>query len=134
MFVSEENNMYHQTNETFDVSHHKHLESPYFEQIRDGKKISECRLKRSLNIYRKGDIIRFYNHDLGEIHTRIIGTSHYHNFEDMLSNELQNVLPEINSIEEGLNIYRSIYKNREEEERLGIVVIHIELITDNVQI
>lgn len=110
------------------INHFKYVKSPFFEQIKDGRKISEARLNKCCDtIYNEGDIIKFYNNDNGEVLTRVLGINVYKNFDEMLRYEMKNVLPEINSIEDGLKVYRSIYTNRAEEERLGVIVIHFEL-------
>lgn len=116
-------------NEEIEIHHHKNVDSPFFEQIKDGKKISECRINKGSDAtYKEDHNIKFYNHKLGEVHVKVIGTNKYKNFKEMLEHEIRNVLPEIKSIEEGLDIYRSLYPNRLEEERLGVIVIHFELI------
>lgn len=117
------------TDETeFAVCHHNHLHSPFFEQVKEGKKISECKINKKGNIYHEGQIMRFYNEGSDEIDVRIVGVSHYSNFEEMLHNEMKNLLPEVESFEEGLDFYRKKYHNKAEEERLGVIVIHIEVI------
>lgn len=111
------------------VEVHHHIYYEYLIRIKYFEKISEGKINRNgLNKYEIGQIIRFYNHDPDEIHVRIIGKTYYNNFDEMLRNELNNVLPNINSVEEGLKIYRTEYPNRDEENRLGVIVIHFEIL------
>ena len=114
---------------TIEADHHKYLPSPYFKQMKDGYKKSEGQINKiGSNNYVPGEIIRFYNHTDGEFYVRIIGVTEYPNFEDMIKNELHNVLPFVNSIEEGIKIYRNLYPNIVTEYRLGVIVVEVELI------
>lgn len=111
------------------VTHKKHVMSPFFEQIKSGKKTSEGRLNKHSNTTFKIDHhINFFNDEGEEVTVKIIDISTYKDFEETLANELRNLLPEVTDLNEGLQIYRSIYPNIKEEKRLGVIVVHFELV------
>lgn len=108
--------------------HRRYIDSPHFDHIKSGKKISEAHINRSVNNFEKGHTIKYSHSELDDhIHLVVLGVSYYKNFEDMLLNEMINVLPDVKSLEEGLKHYRSIHTNRAEEERLGVIVVHFEV-------
>lgn len=106
----------------------KHLQQIHFNAIKIGDKKSEGRL-------RKGDIsnidindnIVFYNDNGEEISCNVTNVKYYDTLQEMLSYELNKVLPYVDNIEQGLSIYRKIY-SVEDEKRYKVIVIDIEVI------
>lgn len=99
---------------------HKHLSEPWFSLIKVGIKKCEGRLnKGDFEEMNPGDFIVFENNDLGfprSFRVKIISIQNYDTFESYLENEtLENCLPGIESMEEGISIYYKYYKKSDEE-------------------
>jgi len=113
------------------MSNKKHLSQPWFDYIKSGEKTIEGRLNKdfwsNINI---DDIIIWYNDDnncYNSFKTRIIKKNIYKSFSDYLENEdLNKCLPNINNINDGLNIYYQYY-NKDDENKYGIVALYLEL-------
>lgn len=108
----------------------KGVQSPYFEQIRDGKKTIEGRLnKGDFGKMEIGQIVRWTNENKHDyVDTKIINIRHYKSFEEYLRTEtLIKCLPDVNSIEEGVDIYHRFY-SVEDENKYGVLAIELELV------
>ena len=115
------------------MNNKKHLSQPWFNYIKSGEKTIEGRLNKDfwkdLNI---DDIIIWYNNDKN-FKTKVIKKNIYKSFRDYLSNEdLNKCLPNINNIDDGLNIYYQYYNKDDTagtfgEKKYGIVALHLEL-------
>ena len=112
------------------------VSNPWFNKIRDGVKTVEGRLKKgNFAEMAVGDIIIFSlsgessdSSELIPIKTIITNITNHKSFEDMISqNGLLNVLPGIETIQKGVDIYRQFY-SQEKEREFGVVGIHINLI------
>ena len=103
------------------------LQEEYLKLIAEGKKKIEGRLyDEKRRQIKPGDIIIFE----GKLKVRVKDIRVYPSFREMLKKEgLENVLPGIKSIEEGVRIYRQFY-NEEEEKKWGVVAIEVEPIQD----
>jgi ASC-1-like (ASCH) protein len=107
----------------------KHLSEPWFSLIKLRKKRVEGRLnKGDFSLMKKGDLITFYNDDLGfyRSYTVIIkNINHYDTFHEYLETEtLKRSLPGIDTIEEGISVYRK-YFSKEDEAKYKIIAIKI---------
>ena len=98
-----------------------------FVNILNNKKKIEGRLSKG--IFSKiciGDVFTFYNNN-ESCDVKIIKINCYNNFYDMLSNEnLRNLLPYCNNINEGLNLYNKIYKKN--TDKYKVLAIHFNLL------
>lgn len=107
----------------------KHLSEPWFTDVQWGLKTSEARLKRGDFEYIKvGDTIRFVNNAIGprSVRVQVTSISNYGSFEDYLKNELDKCLPRVETINQGVQIYRQYYTV--EDERLhGVCAIKLKL-------
>ena len=102
------------------------VKNPWFSFIKEGKKNVEGRLKKGkfLNL-KKGEKILITNND-EEIEFEIIDIFEYRTFREMLEQEgLNNVLPGINDINDGVSIYRQFYSEKDEIEK-GVLAIKIK--------
>ncbi|VVA96312.1 unnamed protein product [Arabis nemorensis] len=102
------------------VNFELHVQEPYFTQLKDGLKTAEGRC--AVGDYKRigsGAFILFNKCLLLEVQD----VHHYTSFSEMLKVEgLAKVLPGVESIEEGVRIYRNFYP--EEKERMnGVVAI-----------
>jgi len=107
-----------------------HVSLPWFNLIREGKKSVEGRPNRKDFAQMKvGDQIEFFNKELNEnFMAEIINVSHHKTFEEMIkSNGIDNVLPGIRNLDEGVQVYMQYY-TKEIEAEFGVVGIHVKLL------
>ncbi|KAJ7542529.1 hypothetical protein O6H91_10G110300 [Diphasiastrum complanatum] len=98
-----------------------HVQEPYFSLLRSGDKIVEGRCATGSYIQiQVGDML-LVNDSLLLIVQKV---NRYSSFSEMLEKEsLANVLPGVQSIAEGVNVYRKFYS--EETERKGVLAFHV---------
>ncbi len=102
---------------------------PYMTFIEKGKKTIEGRVGTSYYTKIKpGDVVCFHNRTK-EIWCEIIRTRSYPTFKDMLEKEgLKKMLPQANSIEDGVQIYRGFPTFAEKERKFGAFAIEVKFI------
>ena len=113
----------------------KHVSNPWFTLIKEGKKTSEGRLnKGQFSKMKKGDIVEWFNMEkeiTKKVKTKIIDVITYDSFYDCIKNEkLENILPipEITTIQEGVdNVYYKYYSQTDENLH-GVLAIRIKVI------
>ena len=94
--------------------------------INSNKKIEGRLYKGVFSKVSIGDVFTFYN-DNESCDVKIIKINYYNNFYDMLSNEnLRNLLPYCNNINEGMNLYNKIYKKN--ADKYKVLAIHFNLL------
>lgn len=77
-----------------------------------------------------GDIIEWHNNDFGNrvCLTEITNKHQYAIFEEyLISEELDNCLPSIANLKNGLNIYYKYY-SKENESQYGVLAIQLKLV------
>ncbi|MFY7843076.1 MAG: ASCH domain-containing protein [Rhabdochlamydiaceae bacterium] len=103
----------------------------YFSLIARGvKKVEGRTFKASLHGLKTGHLIYFHNKEQLQppIRAQVTSLKKYASFHEMLNIEgLQNVLPGVEHIEEGVKIYHSFPHYQEEEKSLGVLAIHFKL-------
>ncbi len=107
-----------------------HVSLPWYNLIKEGKKTVEGRPKRNTFAQMKVDqVVKFFNKELNESFcAKITRVTEHKTFEDMIrSNGIDNVLPGIRNIDEGVQVYMQYY-NKEIESEFGVVGIHVTLI------
>ena len=114
------------------MEYHKHLSEPWFSLIQLGLKSCEGRLKKGdFANMKKNDRIHFENHDFSfpRTFTVLITSIHeYSSFEEYLQHEtLEKTLPGIDTLENGINVYRKYY-TIEDENKYGIIAIRMRII------
>jgi ASC-1-like (ASCH) protein len=108
----------------------KNVSEPWFTYIEEGKKTIEGRLsKGDFAEMKVGDHITFTNEEKGDKRSYTIMITEikpYPTFETYLKESgLENCLPGVNSIEEGVAIYHQYY-SVEEELQYGVRAIHMK--------
>jgi len=107
-----------------------HVSLPWYTLIKEGSKTVEGRPNRSTFAQMKiGDKIEFFNKELNEnFMVEITNVSHHKTFEEMIkTNGIDNVLPGIRTIDEGVAVYMQYYTKSIEDE-FGVVGIHVKLL------
>ena len=103
------------------------VQDPWFSLICSGNKSVEGRLaKNKFTEMKVGDIIIFTNDTLGferKCVKKIKKINKYNSFKEYLKNEtIENCLPTIKNIEQGVSIYRRFYSVNKEK-KYGIIAI-----------
>ena len=101
---------------------------PYFTYIKDRVKTVEGRLQKGKHAQiRKGDIVDISNNKgTDSIEVQVVDVRIFSSFKEMLEKEeLKKVLPNVNSVNEGVAVYRQFY-SEEKEKEFGVVAIEIE--------
>lgn len=113
--------------------HESSLQNPHFTNIKLGKKRVEGRPKRGkFAKMKKGDTVIWQNsaNKSETVKTIIVGVRRYNTFREMLEFEgLRRTLPNVNSMDEGVDVYlrpKGFYPNEAQEN--GVVAIEIKLI------
>lgn len=107
-----------------------HVSEPWYTHIKEGRKTVEGRPKRNTFAEMQvGQTVKFFNKQLNESFcAKIIDINEYKTFFDMIrSNGLENVLPGIRNIDEGVSVYMQYY-NKEIESQFGVVGIKVQVI------
>jgi ASC-1-like (ASCH) protein len=106
----------------------------WYLHIVEGKKYIEGRpAKQKYLDLRENQLIKLNASVNGKItdvctYLRIVSVTKFKSFKEMLEvNGLKNVLPEIESIDEGINVYRKWY-SEELEKEIGVVGIKFEVV------
>ena len=90
------------------------IQDHYFSQIVSGKKNVEGYLCKGDFINLKiGDTITFHSSN-DKITVLVNQIDYYCNFNDFLEDHLKHVLPDVKSVEEGLKLYRLLYREEDE--------------------
>lgn len=99
-----------------------------FENIKNNLKTIEGRIPKGyFSNIKKGDLIKFYNIKKREgIYKKVKDIINYKDFNEMLSIEnINNVLPDISNIDDGVKHYLSLYSN-EDINNYGVISIHLK--------
>jgi len=105
----------------------KHLSEPWFSLVYTRRKRVEGRLNKGFfGGLREGDLVEFYNDDLGfrrSVQVRVTKVVAYRCFLDLLHGE-RRVLPTVRGVQNQLLVYRRFY-SEEEEKRHGVVALRL---------
>ena len=110
-------------------TYHNHRIEPYFTFVKEGQKTIEGRLQKSW--YKDlvvGDHIVIHNQDdeTDFFEVMVKDLRKYESIKEMLEKEeLKKILPDIETIEEGLEVYRKFY-TEEQEREFGALAIEVE--------
>lgn len=111
----------------------KKLSEPWFTHVNEGQKTIEGRLNDGdWQTMKSGDFIKFDSESKREpkqsCEVVVIRTTKYPSFREMLIREgLRYCLPGVQTIEEGVQIYRQFY-SADEEAKKGVIAISICII------
>lgn len=104
-----------------------HVSEPWFSYIVSGQKTAEGRLNKSVFAqFKPKDILNIFNKQLQQnFEFQITEIHKYDTFKEMITDlGIENVLPGISSVEDGVNIYRQWYDEKAENE-FGVLAIKI---------
>jgi ASC-1-like (ASCH) protein len=107
-----------------------HITEPYFSFLKNRQKNIEGRIREGL--YKEvvlGDhIVVCNNEETDSVEFLVKDVRRYVSFQEMLEKEpFKKILPDVESINEGIGIYKKFYDPAEEKE-FGVVAIEVELI------
>lgn len=110
--------------------------NPWFNLIKDGKKTVEGRLKKPpFSLMKENDIIKVnLSRKEGEpyidpFYIKVIKTNEYKTFSDMITKKgLENVLPGIKNIDDGVAVYRQFYPE-DKEKQFEVLAITVKVIS-----
>jgi ASC-1-like (ASCH) protein len=104
----------------------EHLRDIWFQHVAEGNKTVEGRLNKGK--FNEGDKIIFFNNDGKECTVTVTSIVKYDTFVNMLTSEgLENVLPSVTTILDGVAVYREFY-SEESEKIFGVVAVKLKLI------
>jgi len=112
------------------TTYHNHRAEPYFTFIKNGQKMIEGRIKQGLyRFVRAGDhIVVFNEQETDSVEVIVTAVRTYISIKEMLEKEpLKKILPNIATVEQGIDIYKQFYTDEQERE-FGVVVIEVERI------
>jgi ASC-1-like (ASCH) protein len=106
----------------------KYVQEPWFSHIKSGAKKVEGRLNKSwVSTLQKLDRI-VWSYEDSHFSTIVEDIKHYGSFKEMLEQEgIENVLPGVDTIEAGVQVYRQFY-SEEDEKKFGVVGIHLRVL------
>jgi ASC-1-like (ASCH) protein len=107
-----------------------HRQEPYFTYLKNGQKTIEGRIRKGKYAEIKvGDHIMVNNTEETEVvKTEVIDTRNYHSIKEMLEKEeIKKLLPDAETVDEGIKIYSKFY-NLDQEKEYGLVAIEVKLI------
>lgn len=110
----------------------KHLSEPWFTLVKTELKTIEGRLaKGDFQKLQPDDEITFINHDYGlerSVKCNIAGITRFNTFRDLLeSNLLKQCLPGIETVDDGVTIYRQFY-TPDDEETYKVLAIELKVL------
>ena len=102
---------------------------PWFGFLKSGRKVVEGRINnKKYNNLKEGDLIKMTK-ESEYISLKVNNINKYGSFREMLENEtLERVLPEVESIDDGVKIYREFYSEEVEKEK-GVLAIDCVVIS-----
>ncbi len=104
------------------------VKEPWFTFIKEGKKKIEGRLNRGLFQKINKDDIIIWIHGDKKSKVKITDKRKYDSFKEMIETEkLDKVLPSINTLDDGVKVYRQYFSEHDEITN-GVVAIEMELI------
>ena len=109
----------------------KNVSEPWFSLIKVGAKRIEGRLnKGDFSKMEKGDTILFKNSDLGfdrECLVEVVSMQKYNDFRSYLVKTLRHALPTVDTVDQGISIYRQFY-SAADEKKYGVLAIKIKVL------
>ena len=113
----------------------RNIAEPWFSYIISREKTIFCTLYTTdIAFLKPNSYIKFVNEQnisKREIKVKVTSAAKYNSFREMLENEnMDYVLPHVNTITEGVNIYRQHY-SEEDEKKFGVIAIRITKDLDN---
>jgi ASC-1-like (ASCH) protein len=109
----------------------KSVQEPWYTHIKKGQKTVEGRLNKSwvTSLNELDRVIWLKSGEESEhFSTYVEKLASYSTFEEMLRTEgLENVLPGVETIEDGIQIYREFY-SEDDEKKYGVIGIHMKLL------
>ena len=111
------------------MTYENHRDEPYFSFLKNGQKTIEGRIRKKwYRILKPGDHIIVHNKDneADIFETVVKDVRNYSSIKEMLEKEqFKKILPDIETVEQGIEVYRKFY-TEEQEKEFGVVAIEVE--------
>ena len=107
--------------------YYNHRQEPYFTFLKNGQKTVEGRLQKGwyANVEPGDHIIVQSEDEADRFETEVIAVRKYNSIEEMLTKEdIKKMLPDKNTIEEGVEVYQRFY-TKDQEKEFGAVAIEV---------
>jgi ASC-1-like (ASCH) protein len=107
-----------------------HRSEPYFTFMKNGQKTIEGRVRKGkYAVIKPGDDLTICNNEeTDSFEAKVIRIACYKDFRELLTKEvIKTVLPEVISVDEGIQVYRKFYTPGQEAE-FGVIAIEVEKI------
>lgn len=107
-----------------------HRSEPYFTFMKNGQKTIEGRLNRGkFESIRPRDHVMIYNsEETKSIEAVVKRVQKYPTFRELLENEqLKSVLPDAESVDQGVEIYHKFYPENDEK-KYGVLAIEVKIV------
>lgn len=109
------------------MKYYNHRTEPYFTFLKNGQKTIEGRVRKGQyrNIKPGDEIVVFNEEETDSIITEVIRVAEYKSIKEMLTREpIKKLLPDVDTIDQGIKVYRSFY-SPEQEQKFGMVAIEV---------
>lgn len=114
------------------TTYHNHRAEPYFTFAKNGQKTVEGRIGKSWyrNVLPGDRIIVSNNEETDSFEVEVVDVRLYATIREMLENEdLKKVLPDVDTVEQGVRAYRRFY-TEEQEKEFGVVAIEVRRVME----
>lgn len=111
------------------ATYQTHRQDPYFAYPKSGQKTIAGHVREDkYRLVRPGGYFRVDNHDDTEaVEVRVLRVANYRSFRELLETEpLKKVLPDVDSVDDGIKVYRQFY-TPEQEKAFGVVALEVEV-------
>ncbi|MEM1312587.1 MAG: ASCH domain-containing protein [Patescibacteria group bacterium] len=105
------------------------LKVKYINFIKEGEKTIEGRINTGLFAKIKaGDTIEFFSKQ-EKVNCKIKLIKNYSSFKEMLESEgLDKILPNVETVEGGVNTYNSFPRYKENSKKYGVLALHLQVL------
>ena len=108
--------------------YHSHRAEPYFTFVKKGQKTIEGRIKKGYYKFIKpgGHIVIYNEEETDSVEVIVKEVRDYRTFRELLENEaIAEVLPNVKTVDEGIEVYRKFYTTEQEKE-FGVVALKVK--------
>lgn len=112
------------------MTYHNHRAEPYYSLVKRGQKTIECRVRKGkYRLIKPGDHIVINNQEeTDSFEVLVKDVRPYKTFRELLESEpLNQVIPEVKTVDEAERIIFDRFYTKEQEKEFGVVAIEVAL-------